>query len=79
MRHYGEPFADSLGDPELLPVAELTREHVTVALNGDGGDEAFGGYTRYVSNRLAGRLEGIPLPLRRALAAAGRRCPPEAR
>ena len=74
VRHYGEPFADASAIPSFY-LAALTREHVTVALNGDGGDEAFGGYTRYVSNRLAGRLEGIPLPLRRALAAAGRSLP----
>ena len=74
VRHYGEPFADSSAIPSFY-LAALTREHVTVALNGDGGDEAFGGYTRYVSNRLAGRLDGIPLPLRRALAAAGRSLP----
>jgi asparagine synthase (glutamine-hydrolysing) len=46
---------------------------VTVALNGDGGDESFAGYTRYVANRLAGRLGAVPLTLRRGLAGAGRR------
>ena len=46
---------------------------MTVALNGDGGDESFGGYTRYVANRLGARLDRIPAPLRRAIAAqAGR-------
>ena len=74
IRHYGEPFADSSAIPSFY-LAEMTRRHVTVALNGDGGDESFGGYTRYVSNALAGRLERIPLPLRRAAGALGGRIP----
>src|SRR5690606_4707681 len=49
----------------------LTRRHVTVALNGDGGDESFGGYTRYVANALAARLRRVPAPLRRAVARCG--------
>lgn len=66
--HYDEPF----GDPSAVPsyaIAELTRQYVTVALNGDGGDESFAGYTRYIANRRAQRGEVIPLPLRRAAAA----------
>ena len=66
--HYGEPFADSSAIPSWY-LAELTRRHVTVALNGDGGDESFAGYTRYVGNRVVDRLAALPLPLRRALRA----------
>jgi asparagine synthase (glutamine-hydrolysing) len=68
VRHYGEPFADSSAIPSFY-LAELTRRQVTVALNGDGGDESFGGYTRYVANRWASRLDHIPGPLRRGAAA----------
>lgn len=67
VRHYGEPFADSSAIPSFY-LAELTSKQVTVALNGDGGDESFGGYTRYVANRLAARLERLPAPLRRLAA-----------
>jgi len=74
VRHYGEPFADASGIPSFY-LAELTRRHVTVALNGDGGDESFGGYTRYAANALAARLDAIPEPLRRVVAGAGRRLP----
>ena len=69
VRHYGEPFADASAIPSFY-LAEMTRRHVTVALNGDGGDESFSGYTRYVANRLASRLEHLPLPVRRTAAAA---------
>jgi asparagine synthase (glutamine-hydrolysing) len=70
VRQYGEPFADPSAIP-CFQLAELTRRHVTVALNGDGGDEAFGGYTRYVANHLAGRLDRLPNTVKRAGAAAG--------
>jgi len=75
VRHYGEPFADPSGIPSFY-LSELTRRHVTVALNGDGGDESFGGYTRYVANALADRLDALPSPLRRAAGAAAGRVPP---
>ena len=44
--HYGEPFADESAIPSLY-LAEAARRHVTVALNGDGGDESFAGYDHY--------------------------------
>src|SRR6185436_8291931 len=74
VRHYGEPFADSSAIPSFY-LSELTRRHVTVALNGDGGDESFAGYQRYVANAVAGRLDRIPAPLRRAVAALAARVP----
>ncbi|MGA2706441.1 MAG: asparagine synthase (glutamine-hydrolyzing) [Isosphaeraceae bacterium] len=63
VRHYGEPFADSSAVPSYH-VAQLTRRHVTVALNGDGGDECFAGYERYLGSGLAERYQRIPRPVR---------------
>jgi asparagine synthase (glutamine-hydrolysing) len=57
--HYGEPFADPSAIPTYY-VAELARRHVTVALNGDGGDECFLGYRRYRAMRHLMRLDRMP-------------------
>jgi asparagine synthase (glutamine-hydrolysing) len=62
--HFGEPFADPAALPTWL-LAERTRRHVTVALNGDGGDEAFAGYQRYFADRYANALHLFPSALRR--------------
>jgi asparagine synthase (glutamine-hydrolysing) len=78
VRHYGEPFADASAIPSFY-VAEMTRRHVTVALNGDGGDESFGGYTRYVANAALARAQALPPRVRRAIAAAGTRIPANGR
>src|SRR6266480_3779176 len=63
VEHYGEPYADSSAIPTYY-VARETRKHVTVALNGDGGDESFAGYERYAAMRLAERYHQIPAVLR---------------
>ncbi|MER3431052.1 MAG: asparagine synthase (glutamine-hydrolyzing) [Blastocatellia bacterium] len=64
--HYGEPYADSSAIPTYY-VSRETRKSVTVALNGDGGDESFAGYERYFAMLLADRYRSIPIFVRKAL------------
>jgi asparagine synthase (glutamine-hydrolysing) len=73
---YCEPFADSSQIPTHL-VARMARQHVTVALSGDAGDEVFGGYNRYLFGpQVQHRMAAWPRPLRQAAAALLDALPP---
>ena len=69
VEHFGEPYADSSAIPTYY-VAKETRKHVTVALNGDGGDESFAGYERYAAMRIAEVYARVPSALRKILVEA---------
>jgi asparagine synthase (glutamine-hydrolysing) len=74
---YDEPFADSSQLPTLL-LTRMARQHVTVCLSGDAGDELFCGYNRYIyGDRIGRSLMRWPSPLRRAVAAIIERMPAE--
>jgi asparagine synthase (glutamine-hydrolysing) len=72
---YDEPFADSSQIPTHL-VCRAARQHVTVALSGDGGDELFGGYNRYIRGpALWKRLSKVPKPIKRVTGQAAQALP----
>jgi len=72
--HHDQPFADSSAIPTYL-VSKLTREQVTVALTGDGGDELFAGYERFYAAAMMQKLSLLPVALRRGAAGLLRRLP----
>ena len=68
--HLDEPFGDSSAIPTYM-VAKLAAEHVKVVLSGDGGDEVFGGYQKYLVEQRELKFDRVPRPLRRVLAVVG--------
>ena len=72
--HYDQPFGDSSAIPSFQ-VARLTQPHVTVVLNGDGGDESFAGYDRYQLSRYVGYFR-LPIQLRNSIQQVARHASP---
>jgi asparagine synthase (glutamine-hydrolysing) len=64
--HYGEPYADSSAIPTYY-LSQMARKHVTVVLNGDGGDESFLGYERYMYCRGIDKIGRLPRPMTKRL------------
>jgi asparagine synthase (glutamine-hydrolysing) len=69
-----EPFGDTSAIPTYM-VSKLAAEHVTVVLTGDGGDELFGGYDKYVTEESERRYARVPAPIRKAMGAIGHAMP----
>lgn len=72
--HYNEPFADPSAIPSFY-LSELARKHVTVALNGDAGDENLAGYRRYIVPSEAARFDSMPPAVRHAITTVMSRVP----
>jgi asparagine synthase (glutamine-hydrolysing) len=72
--HYNEPYADASAIPTYY-LSQLARRHVTVALNGDAGDENFAGYRRYIPTAPAQRFDRLPSGLRKAVGGVARSVP----
>jgi asparagine synthase (glutamine-hydrolysing) len=72
--HYNEPYADASAIPTYY-VSQMTRQHVTVALNGDAGDENFGGYRRYLVDTASLHFDRLPPRVRRGVAAVAGQLP----
>jgi asparagine synthase (glutamine-hydrolysing) len=69
-----EPFGDTSAIPTYM-VSQLAAEHVTVVLTGDGGDELFGGYDKYVTEQRERRFARVPGPIRKVMGAIGHALP----
>jgi asparagine synthase (glutamine-hydrolysing) len=76
--HYNEPYADASAIPTYY-LSRLARRHVTVALNGDAGDENFAGYRRYIPTKPAERFDRLPQAVRHAIGRASKMVPASSR